>query len=142
MTFHVSLHAIWGIQGQFPQIAPVPEYLWNKYSSTHRGPWHYSKVSFDVKQGAEDFGLFFMCPCMWFGVFGTSFPKLLQYPSTYETGLAQSTESPDTTARSHLMWNNELKTLDCFLCVPAHDLGYLGPVSQSCPNTSVPVKQI
>ena len=138
----MSQHVIWGIWVQFPQIAPIPEYLWNRYSSTHRGQWHYSKVSFDVKQGAEDFGLLFRCPGTWFGVFRPSFPKLPQYPSTCETGIARPTEGNDTRVRSHLMWNKELKTLDYFSCVPAHDLGYSAPVSPNCWNTWVTVKQV
>ena len=44
--------------------------------------------------------------------------------------------------RPHLMLNEELKTLDYFLCVLAPDFGYLGPVFPSCPNTRVPVKQV
>ena len=88
---------IWGIRAQFSQIAPIPDYLWHRYSSTHRGPWHYSKVSFNVKQGAEDFGLFLMCPCSWFGVFGPNSLNLSHYLSTCETGIAQPTEGPDTT---------------------------------------------
>ena len=73
--------------------------------------------------------------CTWFGVFGPSFPKLPQHPSTCETGsIARPTEGPDTRVRSHLMWNKELKTLDYFSCVPAHDLGYLGPISPKFPQ--------
>ena len=58
-----------------------------------------------------------------------------QYPSTCDTGTVLPTEGPDTRLRSHMMWNKELKTLDYFSCVPAHDLGYLGAVSPHCPNT-------
>ena len=57
-----------------------------------------------------------------------------QYPSTCDTGTVLPTEGPDTRLRSHLMWDKELKTLDYFSCVPAHDLGHLGPVSPHCPN--------
>ena len=116
---------IWSIGAQFPQITPIPEGLRNRYSSTHRGPWHQSKVAFDVKQGVKDFELLFMCPCTWFGVFGPRFPKLPQYPSTYETGIAQPTESSDTRIRSHLMWNKELKTLDYLFC-PCTRFGVFG----------------
>ena len=66
-----------------------------------------------------------------------NFPKLPQYPSTCETGIARPAEGPDTRVRSHLMWNKELKTLDYFSCVPAHDLGYSGPFPPSCPNTKL-----
>ena len=76
-----------------------------------------------------------MCPCTWFGAFRPGFPKLPQYPSTCKTGIAWPTEGPDTRVRSHLMWNKELKTLDYFSCVPAHNLRYSGPVSPNCPTT-------
>ena len=102
----------------FPKLLQIPEYLWNRYSSTHRGQWHYSKVSFDVKQGAEDFGLLFRCPSTWFVVLGPSFPKLPQYSSTCETGIPKPTEGNDIRVRSHLMWGKELQTLDYFSGVP------------------------
>ena len=95
---------IWSIWTQFPQLVSLLKYLWNRYSSTHRGPWHYSKVSLDVKQGAEDFGLVFMCPCIWFGVFGSSFPKLPQYLSTWETVIFRPTEGLDTIAYGPFLW--------------------------------------
>ena len=79
---------------------------------------------------------------MWFGVFGPNFPKFPQYPSTCETGIARPIEGSDTGVRSHLMRNKELKTLDYFSCVPAHDVGYSDPISPNCPNTQIPVKQV
>ena len=75
-----------------------------------------------------------MCPCLWFGVFGPNFPKLPRYPSTCETGIARPTEGPDTRVRSHLMWNKELKTLDYFSRVLAHDLGYSCLLSPKLPQ--------
>ena len=38
------------------------------------------------------------------------------------------------------MWNLMLKTLHYFLCLPAHDLEYLGPVSSNCLNAQIPLK--
>ena len=70
------------------------------------------------------------------------FPEIAQYPSTCEAGIFQPTESPDTRVNSHLMWSKELKTLDYFSFVAAHDLGYSGPVCQNCPSMQVPVKQV
>ena len=52
------------------------------------------------------------------GEFGPSFPKPLQYLSTWETGITQPTEALDTKVKSHLMWNKKLKPLDYFSCVP------------------------
>ena len=134
-----DLGSIWAL---FPQIALMLEYPWNRYSWALRWPCHKNKTWFYVKWGTEVFGLLFVCLCAWFGVFGPSFPKLPQYLSTWETGITRSTEALDTRVRSHLMWNKKLKTLDYFSCVPARDLGYLGPVSPNCPNTWVPVKQV
>ena len=82
-----------------------------------------------MKCGAEDFGLPFMCPCTWFGVFEPSFPKLAQYPSTCEAGIIQPAEALDTSIRPHLMWNKELKILDFFTCDSILDLGVFGSFS-------------
>ena len=142
ITFDVSLHMICGFWAQFLEIAPIPDYLRNRYSSTHRGPWHWSKASLDVKQGVENFGLFFMYPWTWFGVFELSFSKLPQYRNTCETSIAQPTEGSDTRVKPPLPWEKELKTLDYFSCVPVNDLGYSSPVSPSCPDTWVPEKQV
>ena len=85
-----------------------------------------------MKCGAEDFGLLFICSCAWFGKFRPSFPYLTQYLSTWETGIAQPTEGPDTRVRSHLMWKKELKTLDYFSWVSALDLRYLLQYPSTC----------
>ena len=85
---------------------------------------------FDV-WGAEDFGLLFMCPCAWFGVFGPSFPILPQYPSTCETGITKPTEGLDTSVTSHMMWNKESITF----CVTLYMIqGYLGPFPPNYPQ--------
>ena len=70
-----------------------------------------------------------MCPCTWFGAFRPSFPNMHQYLSNCETGIIRPTEGIDTSIRSHLMWNKELKTLDFFLCNSVLDLGVFGPFS-------------
>ena len=44
----------------------------------------------------------------------------------------------DSRVWPHLMWHVELKTLDFFMCVPAHDLGHLSLVSPNCPNVKIP----
>ena len=85
---------------------------------------------------------FFCLPAHGFGVFRPSFPKLPQYPSTWEIGIAQPKEHPDTRVNSHFMFGKEQKTLDYFSCVRAYDLWYLSPVSKKCLNTWVPVKQV
>ena len=65
-------------------------------------------------------------PALDLEVFWPSFPKLPQYLSTCETGITRPTVGPATRTRSHLMWNKQLKTLDYFSCVPAHDYGVFG----------------
>ena len=55
-------------------------------------------------------------------------------PKYHETGITKPSDSFDTSIRPRLMWNVKLEILDYFPCVPAHDLGYLGPVSPNCPN--------
>ena len=102
ITFHVSLHMIWGYLGPISPNCP--------------NTWVPSQTSFDVKWGTEVLGLLFVCPFAWFGLFRPSFPKLLQYSSTWETGITQPTQALDTRVISHLMWNKKLKTLDYFSC--------------------------
>ena len=55
-----------------------------------------------------------------------------------KTGITQLSDDLDRKVRPHLMWNLELKTMDYFLCVPAHDLGYLSPVSPNSPDAQIP----
>ena len=79
---------------------------------------------------------YFSCvPVHDLGVFGPSFPKLPQYLSTCETGIAQPAEGLDTRVRSYLMENKDLETLNYLSYVPARDLGNSGPISPNCPNT-------
>ena len=135
-------HLVWfeGIWALFPQIILMLKYPSDLCNWTLRWPSHISKASFDIKWGAEVFRLLFVWPCAWFGVFGPSFSKLSQYPSTWETGATQPKEGLDTKVSSDMI--KELKTLDYFSCLPACDLGYLEPVSPICPNAWVPVKQV
>ena len=48
---------------------------------------------FDAKCEAEDSGLNFVCPCTWFGVFGS---KCLKYP---KTGIIQHSDGLYTWSR-------------------------------------------
>ena len=76
------------------------------------------------------------------GVFGFCFPKLPQWSHIYKTAITKPSDNLSIIVRPHLVLNEELKILDYFSCVPAHDLGYSGPVSSNCPNTRVPVEQV
>ena len=60
--------------------------------------------------------------------------------STYKAVIAEPSDHLGIRLTPPLMLNEELKTLDYFSCVPAHELGYLGPVSPNYPNTWVPMK--
>ena len=126
----------------FPKLPQYQSTCETGLAQPTEGLWRYSKVSFDVKLEAEDFGLFFMCPCTWFGVFRPSFPKLPQYLSTCETGIVRPTEGLNTSVRSHLMWNKELKTLNFFLCGSVVDFGVFWPFPQNFSNAQVPIKQV
>ena len=141
IIFQVSLHMTWDIWAQFPQIAQIPEYLWNRYSSTQR--------ALTLEQGliwceTRSRRLWITCHVFLDMIWSIQghFPQIAKYPSTCEIGIGQPTEGCDTRARSHLMWIKEMKILDYFPCVPAHDLGYSGPVSQNCTNIWVPVKRV
>ena len=57
-------------------------------------------------------------------------------------GITEPLDDFDIRVRPHLMLNEELKSLDSFMCVLVHDLEYLDPVSPNCPNTRVPEKQV
>ena len=107
---------------------------------THRGPWHLSKFSFVLIQGAEGFQ---GDPVYtWFRGIGSFFPELLYGPSTQKTGVTQYSDDLNRRVRPYLMWNVELKTLDYFRCVLLHDLRYLSsfPKLTWCPNALKKVK--
>ena len=42
----------------------------------------------------------------------------------------------------HLIWNNKLKILDYFLCLPNDDFRYLDPVPPNCTNAPNTLKQV
>ena len=84
------------------------------------------KFNRDVKCEVKDFRLCFVCPCTLFMGVWSQCPQIylmLKYP---KTGINQPLDDHGLGVTSHLMGNLELKTQDCFLCVPALDLGYLG----------------
>ena len=74
-------------------------------------------------------------------VFGPYFPKLPWCLNTHKAGITEPSNHLGVIVRPHLI-SDKLKTLDYFLCVSTHDLGYLGPVSPNWPNTRVSVKQV
>ena len=52
-------------------------------------------------------------------------PELPKSPNTCETGITLLLDGLDTRVRHYLI-NVELKTLNYFMCVPAHDLEVFG----------------
>ena len=50
-------------------------------------------------------------------------------PTIKKIDVTQSLGNLHRRVRPNLRENVELKTMDCFRCVPPHDLGYLGPAS-------------
>ena len=83
------------------------------------------KTSLDVKRGAENSELLFVCLCT---------AHDLGYLCPVKAGITWPSENLDTRVRSHFMWNVVLKTLDYFLCLPSHALECLNPVFPKCSN--------
>ena len=111
-------------------------------TQSSNGLYTRSKFSFYIKFGVEHFGSFFVYPCPCFGIFGTNFPDLPQFPKNTTTGITQLPDSVYTWVRFHLMWNLEFNTLNDFLDIHAHNLGYLGPIFPTCPNPTNTLKTV
>ena len=92
--------------------------------------------------GFKAFYEFLYIQSPWFGVFGPNFPDLCQCPKYTKTGINQPSDSLYIWVRFHLMWNVEFNFLDNFLCIGVHDLGCLGSVGPTCPNSSNILKQV
>ena len=140
----IMCHFIWfgGIWAVFPKLPYCSNTLKTNITEPSDDLGIRVRSHLMLNEELMSLNYFSFCFCAWFGVFEPSFPKLAQYRSTCETGITQSTEALDTRVRSHLKINKKLKTLDYFSCVPARDLGHLGPVFPNFPNTRVPVKQV
>ena len=182
MTFCVSLPIIWRICAKFPQLAPTSQIHQSKYKLTLRGLLDFCRASFDEKRGVKHYEWLSVYQCPWFGVFGSSFSNLPQFPKYTKTSITWPSDGfypwvrvnlmwsvefntlddseylcqisltcPNFAntqeqvyvdpqmdfrwARLHLMWNVEFNTMNDFLCIGAHDLGYLGPISPTCPSS-------
>lgn len=92
------------------------------------------KTSLDVKRGAENSELLFLCLCTAhdLGYLGPVFTNCAT--NTGKAGITWPSENLDTRVRSHFMWNVVLKTLDYFLCLPSYALECLNPVFPKCSN--------
>ena len=53
--------------------------------------------------------------------------------NAHKAGVTEPSDHLGIRVRPHLMLNEELKNLDSFLCIPAHDLGNLGQFPQNAP---------
>ena len=92
------------------------------------------KTSLDVKRGAENSELLFVCLCTAhdLGYLGPVFTNCST--NAGKAGITWPSENLDTRVRSHFKWNVVLKTLDYFLCLPSHALECLNPVFPKCSN--------
>ena len=106
-----------------------------KLPSTGFYTWVMLQLMWNV--GFNTFYEFLYIQSPWFGVFGPNFPDLLQCPKYTKTGINQPSDSLYIWVRFHLMWNAEFNFLDNFLCIGFHDLGCLGSVCPTCPNSLI-----
>ena len=96
-------------------------------------------MAFTFEQGfiwCEMCGLTLWMTCPWFWVCGPNFPDLPQCPKYTKTGVNQPSNGICIRVRPHSMWNVEFNNLNDFLCIDAHDLGHLGPISLTCLSSS------
>ena len=77
-----------------------------------------------------------------FGVLGLSLSDLPQFPKYTKTGLTQPSDCLYLWVRLHLMSNVEFNTLNDFLCIIVDDVGYLGLICPTCPNSPNILKQV
>ena len=146
ITFCIFLPMILGIRALFGPSFPKV-YWWPKcpntgetLSSTGFYTWLMLQLMWNV--GFNTFYEFLYIQSPWFGVFGPNLPDLLQCPKYTKTGLNQPSDSFYIWVRFRLMWNVEFNFLDNFLCIGFHDLGYLGSVFPTCPNSPNILKQV
>ena len=124
-----------GIFAKFLRLAPISQIHKNKYKLTLIWTSDFSMVSFDVKCGVKHYEWLSLYWYPWFGVFRSNFPNLPQFPNYTKTGLTPPADGLYTWIMLCLMWNVEFYTLNDFLCIHAHDLGYLCLLFRTCPNS-------
>ena len=146
ITFCIFLPTILGIRAlfgsSFPKVFWCPKYpkTGETLPSTGFYTWVMLQLMWNV--GFKTFYEFLYIQSPWFGVFGPNFPDLCQCPKYTKTGINQPSDSLYIWARFHLMWNVEFNFLDNFLCIGVHDLGCLGSVGPTCPNSPNILKQV
>ena len=94
ITFHLSLHMIWCISAQFPQIAQIPKYLWNRYNPTQRRPNSRARSHLMWYKELKTLYYFSCVPALDLGYSG---PVSLNWTNTLvpvKTGIAQHTKAP------------------------------------------------
>lgn len=93
-----------------------------------------SKASLDLKCGVETFGSLSMYPSPWFKVLGPDFFDYPNHPKYSKIGIIWKQDGLYTWQKPPLMWKVELNTLNQFLCIPPHDLGYMVIIFPNFPN--------
>ena len=91
-----------------------------------------------MRCGVADFGLLSVNLTQKFKVFGPIFPKMPSFHKYNKTDIIQPLGDLYTWVRLYLMQIVDLKTLEYFLSIPAHDLWYLGPVSSIALMPNIP----
>ena len=79
-------------------------------------------------------------PMVW-GIW-IQFPQLAPSPKYTNTSITWPLDGLYLCIELRLMWNVEFNSLNNFLCISVHDLGYLGPVCSTCPNSQNILKQV
>ena len=87
-----------------------------------------------------------MCSLTFWMTFCVSVPRiwgiwaqfhwLSPMPKYTNTGITQPSGGLYIWVGLHLMWNVKFNTLEDILCIDHHNLGYLGSISPTCPNST------
>ena len=127
MIFFVSVVVIWGIQAPFPHFVSKPKYTETVKTQSSEGLYHWIRlhVIWNVELNTlEDFPFISFHDFWDLGNFST----FLQCHKYTKAGITWLSYGLYTCVRLHLIWNAEFNTLNGFLCICAHHLGYIfGP---------------
>ena len=144
ITFCIFLPMILAITDlfgpSFPKVSWCPKYP--EAGETLPLTGFYTSVMLQLMWNTESntfYEFLYPTPMIW--GFWAEFPGLALVPKIYE-GINQLSDSLYIWVRFHLMWNVKFNFLDNFLCIGVHDLGCLGSVGPTCPNSSNILKQV
>ena len=139
MTFCVSLSLIWGNWATFCQLAPVPQIHEKSINWPSDDLLHLRRALLGFiwcEMKSLTLWMIFFVLLLWQGEFGPNLPNVLQFAKYTKTGITWPADDLYIWVKLHLMWNIEFNTLDNSLCIDAHDLGNLGLIFLTCPNST------